>query len=332
MSDFTRSRGCGAPLFTAADETSLRSSCAIDDECRSCGCESACSCGGTSGRSSGCGCGCNGSASSNGNGSANSNGGGSSNTEGCTCCKASMRQAMRLLCSNRISDQLDFDGFAFVTDDLIVGARPTHMSCDRKDNLKDLDGTFRRFSPCNCDLIDIEGRAFGPFGCLIDVDQATLCSLSAIVFQVRGAEGRRGDDDDDDRGDDRDCDRDHDRDCDRDRDCGRDRDRDRDCDCSCVERRFRRVRDLLQCELNTFDRTCGECVCHCDCTDDCCCAEGVLAALSGLSLNKRATLIAGLLALRNVTVLGTIGNVLVLSNEEEHRFYFVCANKVEMLA
>lgn len=314
MSDFTRSRGCGAPFFTTAacNETTQCSSCVTDSECRSCGrdqdgcgcSQSSCSCGGTNGSST--------------------------DTEGCTCCKASLRQALRLLCSNRISDQLDFDGFAFITDDLIVGAQPTHMGCDRKDNLEDLDGTFRRFSPCNCDLIDIEGRAFGPFGCLVEVDQATLCSLSAIVFQVKGAEGRRGDDEDrsqvSGQVSSRDCDRD--RDCDR----NRERDRDRDCDCSCVERRYREVRDLLQRELNVCGRDCGECVCHCDCTDDCCCTQGVLAALSALSLNKRATLIAGLLALRNVSVLGTIGNVLVLGNDEEHRFYFVCANKVEMLA
>lgn len=288
MSDFTRSRGCGAPMMTAAEETALRSSaCATSvaaSECASsCGCASSCPtvrpscpCGGNSG----------------------GNNGGGSSEEGCGCCKASMRQALRLLCSNQISDLLDFDGFAFVTDDLVVGAQPVTMGPMAKDNLSELSGTFRRFSPCNCDLIDVEGTAYGPFGSLIEVEQATLCALSAIVFQVTESTSAP-------------------------------------CNCDCLttpEARYRRVRDLLQCELNSVNRACGECVCHCDCTDDCCCAEGVLAALSGLSLNKRATLIAGLLALRNVTVLGTIGNVLVLGNDEEYRFYFVCANKVEMLA
>lgn len=289
MSDLIRSRGCGAPLMTAAEETALRSascscsapscplvtsSCSCREERREERCE-----GCREGRRE------------------------SRREEGCSCCKASMRQALRLLCSNQISDLLDFDGFAFVTDDLVVGAQPVPMCPTAKDNLSDLKGTFRRFSPCNCDLIDIEGCAYGPFGALIEVDQATLCALSAIAFQVQG--------------------------------CGAGGSTTPTTGCDCLttpEARYRRVRDLLQCELSTIDRACGECVCHCDCTDDCCCAEGVLAALSGLSLNKRATLIAGLLALRNVTVLGTIGNVLVLGNDEDFRFYFVCANKVEMLA
>lgn len=296
MSDFTRSRGCGAPLFTtAAEETALRSAACTaqtDRLGRSCGCSGGC------GESSpivrpSCPCLCGG----------NGNGGSDSDSVGCGCCKASMREALKLLCCNQVSDLLDFDGFAFVTDDLVVGAQPVSMNECSKDNLGPLSGTFRRFSPCNCDLIDIEGCAYGPFGALIDVDQATLCSLSAIAFQVQG--------------------------------CGSGAPAASASNCDCLttpEARFRRVRDLLQCQLSTVDRACGECVCHCDCTDDCCCAQGVLAALSGVSLNKRATLIAGLLALRNVTVLGTIGNVLVLGNDDDYRFYFVCANKVEMLA
>lgn len=296
MSDFTRSRGCGAPLFTtAAEETALRSTACTaqtDRLGRSCGCSGGC------GESSpivrpSCPCLCGGTG----------NGGSDSDSVGCGCCKASMREALKLLCCNQVSDLLDFDGFAFVTDDLVVGAQPVCMSECSKDNLGPLSGTFRRFSPCNCDLIDIEGCAYGPFGALIDVDQATLCSLSAIAFQVQG--------------------------------CGSGAPAASATNCDCLttpETRYRRVRDLLQCQLSTVDRACGECVCHCDCTDDCCCAQGVLAALSGVSLNKRATLIAGLLALRNVTVLGTIGNVLVLGNDDDYRFYFVCANKVEMLA
>lgn len=296
MSDFTRSRGCGAPLFTtAAEETALRSAACTaqtDRLGRSCGCSGGC------GESSpivrpSCPCLCGGTG----------NGGSDSDSVGCGCCKASMREALKLLCCNQVSDLLDFDGFAFVTDDLVVGAQPVSMNECSKDNLGPLSGTFRRFSPCNCDLIDIEGCAYGPFGALIDVDQATLCSLSAIAFQVQG--------------------------------CGSGAPAASASNCDCLttpEARFRRVRDLLQCQLSTVDRACGECVCHCDCTDDCCCAQGVLAALSGVSLNKRATLIAGLLALRNVTVLGTIGNVLVLGNDDDYRFYFVCANKVEMLA
>lgn len=296
MSDFTRSRGCGAPLFTSdCSDSSCESSCVSP-----CGtsCGSACSCAAESlcpavpmpaPRS----CQCTPPA---------------SDADACGCCKASMRRALKLLCCNQISDLLDFNGFAFVTDDLIVGAQPEKMCECSKDNLGPLCGTFRRFSPCNCDLIDIEGLAYGPFGCLVEVDQATLCSLSALVFQVQGESPS----------------------------CPGAAPLPMMCECSAMpttpEGRYLRVRNLLQCQLDRIDSNCGDCVCRCDCTDDCCCADSVLAALSSMSLNKRATLVAGLLALRNVSVLGTIGNVLVLGNDTDNRFYFVCANKVEMLA
>ena len=137
---------------------------------------------------------------------------------------------------------------------------------------------------------------------------ATLCSLSALVFQVQGESAS----------------------------CPGATPTVPVCECSTVPTtpggRYLRVRSLLQCQLDRVDSDCGDCVCRCDCADNCCCADAVLAALSSMSMNKRATLVAGLLALRNVSVLGTIGNVLVLGNDTDNRFYFVCANKVEMLA
>ena len=217
----------------------------------------------------------------------------------CACCKRSLRDALKLLCSNTISDVVDFDAFAFLTDSGVVGATPTVMTETDTDNLGGLTGTFRRFSPCNCDLIDIEGIVTTPFGATIEVDEANLCALSAIVFQLLPVE---------DEGD---------------TPAG--------CCPETTLSRYRRVRDLFQCELVSTS-SCGECLCDCDCSDDCCCASSVLSALSGKSLNKRATLTAGLLAVRDVTALGTIGNVLVLGNEEESRFYFVCANKVDFFA
>lgn len=229
---------------------------------------------------------------------------------GCTCCKTSMRSALKLLCCNAIADYVNFDAFAFLTDFNMVGATPASMTAGENDNLDALNGTFRRFSPCNCDMIDIAGTVMTPYGATVTVDEASLCALSAIAFQLLPAPT---------------------------------------ADTSATTAaaattttvccpadtnlfRYRRVRDLLQAELQSTDRPCGECVCSCNCTDDCCCTDGVLNALSNTALNKRTTLTAGQLSLRNVTALGTIGSVLVLGNEEDSRFYFVCANKVEFLA
>ena len=43
------------------------------------------------------------------------------------------------------------------------------------------------------------------------------------------------------------------------------------------------------------------------------------------------SLTAGLLALQNVTLLGTVGNVLVLCNDADERLYFVCVNSVQFV-
>ena len=43
------------------------------------------------------------------------------------------------------------------------------------------------------------------------------------------------------------------------------------------------------------------------------------------------TLAAGLLVVRGVQLLGTVGNVLVLANEADDRLYFVCVNSVQFI-
>lgn len=221
--------------------------------------------------------------------------------DNCTCCKMSLRDALRLLCSDEVSDYVDFDAFAFLTEANAVGALPRAMGSNDVDNLGPLSATFRRFTPGTCDLIDVEGTVYTPFGRTADVEEASLCALTAIAFQLRTPDDEvqtvSG--------------------------------------CCCAETaasQFRRVRDLLQNELEETCRPCGQCQSGCDCRDDCCCAEGVLRTLSNASMNQRTTLTAGQLSLRNAIALGSVGSVLVLANEEDYRFYFVCANKVEFLA
>ena len=214
----------------------------------------------------------------------------------CTCCKASMRAALRLFCCNAISDLVDFDSFAFISDTNYVGTTPVTIGTETSDNLGGFEGSFRRFSPCSCDLLDITGTVYTPSGLTVAVTQANLCTLTAIAFELLPApEETSG-------------------------------------GCCCEETdlsRFRRVRNLLQRALPSMPQPCGECAVQCDCTDDCCCTDGVISALSGAAMNNRATLSAGLLSLQNVNVLGSIGSVLVLANETQGRFYFVCANKVD---
>ena len=77
----------------------------------------------------------------------------------------------------------------------------------------------------------------------------------------------------------------------------------------------------------------GCCACSCACSDDeCCCAAGLLSTLSQSNLSRKVTIVAGPLVLQGVTLLGTVGNVLVLSNSTNNRIYFVCVNQIQFLA
>lgn len=212
------------------------------------------------------------------------------------CCKSSMVEALRLLCGNTLSSLVDFNAFFFLTDALAIGS--PLVSCADTDNISTPCASLRRFAPCNCDLLDVTGTAYfaipGTTSAALDaVTQLSLCAIKAVAFQVIDSE------------------------------CPRD------CDDSNFRRAVRALRRAIQAEGGTTT-SCASCQSHCDC-DDCCCAAGLLAELSTRNLSRLATLTVGPLILRNVTVLGSIGSVLVLADEQLCRFYLVCANTVEAL-
>ena len=80
--------------------------------------------------------------------------------EGC-CCKQSFRAALQLLCNSQLATLLDFNQAAFVTDTYVAGAtiNTTPAGTTPSDNLNTMSGSFRRFSPCNCDLLEISAAA-----------------------------------------------------------------------------------------------------------------------------------------------------------------------------
>jgi len=281
------------------------------------------------------------------------------------CCKKSMIEALKLLCNTELSNLIDFEKFAFLTNDFIVGARLVllKIGSDEKDNLSNLDAKFKRFSPCNCDLIDIEGTAAytvplplsitdlaeqitilieniidiigqqdGILGTLVDilkellrifdpsdfgqeileailnflieyfttvptVDTASLCSIETIVFEAKREDTLPSSD------------------------ITRD---------ELNERNYQQAKYILQNQLDRTNKKCGECNCNCEC-DDCCCTDSILNELFNSNLSRKITLTAGNLTLREATILGVKGDVLVLSNDKKRRFYFVCANSVQFL-
>ncbi len=251
--------------------------------------------------------------------------------EGC-CCKQSFRAALGLLCDQRISSLLDFDTAAFITDGYVAGTtlqdrkphsstaeseagndtasgtqaypgpggKPTPPDPNRpSDNLRDLSGSFRRFAPCSCDLLDISAKVYTSSGkdCSFTATQVNLCELDAVVIQgaAAAAEGDL-------------------------------------TSAEATARNFRCVRAALAQRLSFHGDPCGQSCCSCACDGrDCCCAAGLLGALAQNNLSRRVSLVAGLLVLQNVTLLGTVGNVLVLSNDTDDRLYFVCVNSVQFI-
>lgn len=213
------------------------------------------------------------------------------------CCKASMVEALRLLCGTELASLVDFDAFFFLTDALSVGGALT-VPGEGPDNIEELDASFRRFSPCNCDLIDVDGTAYFATPCatctaLEDVEQLSLCSVKAVAFDLEDPE----------------------------------------CPETCEDAVYRRATRLLRRAIRSEDGTTGSCApcgSHCDC-DDCCCDEGLLTELATRNLSRQVTITVGPLVLQDVTVLGSVGSVLVLASEEEQRIYFVCVSQVEAL-
>lgn len=279
------------------------------------------------------------------------------------CCKKSMIAALKLLCNTELSNLIDFEKFAFLSNSFIVGARLVllKVGSEEKDNLSNLDGTFKRFSPSNCDLIDIGGtvsydfplpvslsdlaeqlreliqnivdilgeqsgilgtlvsilrellKIFDPqdfneelleaifdflvkyFTTLPVVDTASLCGIESIAFQVKRADISDTDNREE-----------------------------------LTEANYQRAKKLLQGQLDKTNKDCAECKCNCEC-DDCCCTDSILSELFSSNLSRKVTLTAGNLTLRDATILGVKGDVLVLANDKRKRFYFVCASQVQFL-
>jgi len=250
--------------------------------------------------------------------------------EGC-CCKQSFRAALGLLCDQQISSLLDFDAAAFITNTYTAGtsltggkpsagkpsAQTDGDTCDgdgtrgrphpptppcssgASDNLGPLSGRFQRFSPCSCDLLDIDAKLYtaGGKSCSFTAAQVSLCELDAVVLQGAKAcaEGEWTADE-------------------------------------VTARNFRCLRAQLAQRLSPCGSPCGQDWCSCACDGrDCCCAQGLLATLARNNISRRVSLAAGLLLLTGVTLLGTVGNVLVLANDADNRLYFVCVNSIQFI-
>ena len=279
--------------------------------------------------------------------------------EEATCpCRDSLAAALQLLCSGDLPALIDFNRFAFLTDNFLIG---TYLECPcgqtgTYDNLGDLfTGSFNRFTPCSCDLIDVSGPVFDPspfyppqtvsnlFTVLaqnldgvddaqgtinslnalaaridpdnpdfrpevfaafqpllgacscpnITVSEVSLCSLSAIAFESAG---------------------------------------------QTPEQQAYNYQNAKQALLHILRPKCPPPCNPCrpprpkKCVVPTCCEnKGILISMDRCGMSRSVSLTAGNLLLVGGTLLGTIGNALILANDAENRFYFVCADQVEFL-
>lgn len=102
-------------------------------------------------------------------------------------CNEPMANALQLLGGNTLSSLVDFDAFFFLTDSLAIGSPLGDSEEDEADNISDPEATLRRFSPCSCDLLDIDGVAYfavaGENDVALDpVQQVNLSIVEAIAF------------------------------------------------------------------------------------------------------------------------------------------------------
>jgi len=203
--------------------------------------------------------------------------------DGCPC-RDGFVQNLQMLLRTGLSSLIDFQQFAYVTPEFLVGATlvaPT-VGTGAYDNLSaTLTGAFSRFTHCDCDNIDATGPvtlpAVGESTTGLTVSRLNLCDLLAVVFTVTGDTAEL------------------------------------------IGENYLEARTLLQNLLQRRGRRGEDYPPYPDPCDEPCCDSAPEYSVGGT-----VSLVAGDLLVANATVLGAMEGVLVLANDTLSRFYFVC--------
>ena len=217
------------------------------------------------------------------------------------CCKNSMREALKLLNKRCLHTYLDFNKFAFITEDSVVGVPALQPpAAPGEDSLSAIEGSLFGFSPSDCDLIKVSGSVLSPpiLDSVLDplvVNYASLCKLTAVAFELSSTITAV---------------------------CNKET-----CD-------YNTFLSLMSQDLDAPKDCDGNCRCKCEC-EDCCCNTGIWNQAGGC-INTVTSLVAGPLALYEVLVLGKICNVMILatppSKGSPFRVYFVCLDSISFLS
>lgn len=212
------------------------------------------------------------------------------------CCKKDMRKALKLLFHPLIKGAVEFNEFAFIGKNFLVGtAIEDDDDPDDNDNIFEPNATLACIDPCHSDFIKITGSAVrypipaATIGTapqfIMDINRVSLCNLDAIVFQY-------------------------------------------DPTATAFEENLKELLD------NKYPYPCH---CHYRKDEECCCGEGIFKDIilnPYCSGDNLINFTAGWLAATEASILGRIGNILVLANtsfypaEPVSRIYFVCIESI----
>ena len=219
----------------------------------------------------------------------------------CGCdCAAGMAGALQLLCDARFAPLMDYSQFAFMTDHFVLG---TSLDCPATstaayDNLTGpLNGSFERIRTCTCDNLKVSGQVYYPIP-ICTGGTETACCAEGPAFDAGQV---------------------------------------RLCALTAVAftvpaaageetpTSYEQIKGLLWQALHPGRPTPPGTLpamkptpCDCDCDD--------------LAGGRTVSLAAGPLIVGGATVLGSVGDVLVLANDTSRRIYFVCKSKLEFLS
>lgn len=269
--------------------------------------------------------------------------------EACAC-RASMVQALQMLLRSGLSSLIDFRAFAFITDDYVVGDNLVRADTTASvyDNLGDAPAAvFTGFTACNCNYVDVAGSIYEPsaattadtcFAGLLgavaeNADTAAspqladlVTALAALQEQVTPDSATYNEALETAVNEALACFV----------DTGLLASRVSLCSlaavvfgptgstAAAVSQNYQAAKGLMQ---NIIHPNCeSACPPYPDpCCDPCNCSDTIFCPGRAVSLN------AGPLTVSGATVIGNIGQVLVLANDTQERFYFICTDKADVL-
>lgn len=213
---------------------------------------------------------------------------------GCSCA-AGMLGALELLCDPRLAPLVDYNQFAFFTNNFVLG---TSLSCPDTstaayDNLTGpLAGEFVSIRPCTCDDLEVSGQVYYPMavcdssaccatGPAFTAEAVSLCALTAVAFTVPTGTSEAE---------------------------------------TYTELKSRLYQALHPGRPPMPGATPILKATPCDC------------AASNLAGRRTVSVAAGALLVANAAVLGSVGDVLVLANDTNQRIYYVCQSAVSFSA